>query len=129
MSASLVCWKCGAELTDEPLPLARLAECRRCRAELHVCRMCESYDPRVPEQCIEERAEPPADKVHANFCDYFSPHPQAYAGVDDEAERAARAKLEALFGAGPPPAEEPPSQSDSETERARRELERLFGKR
>ena len=39
----LVCWKCGASLADLTLPLLRLEECRKCGAELHVCKLCEWY--------------------------------------------------------------------------------------
>jgi len=94
----LVCWKCGASLAALSLPLRRLDECPSCRAELHVCRMCVDYDPRVAKQCREPTAEEVRDKTRANFCDYFKPRPGAYVPTDtSEAERA-RAELEKLFG-------------------------------
>jgi hypothetical protein len=55
MTNALICWKCGASLAELPLPLGRLAECLACHAELHVCRMCEFYDPRVTNSCDEPR--------------------------------------------------------------------------
>lgn len=123
-----VCWKCGAPLEDIPLPLSRQAQCRRCAAELHVCRMCTSYDPRVAGQCSEDRAEDVTDKERANFCDYFILRPDAYEPRDERKAREARAQLEALFGLGAPgqdraQGEGPRSKADA----ARAELERLFG--
>ena len=135
MAEELQCWSCGASLSDQPMPLGRLAECTACRAELHVCRQCRHYDPRVAEQCREERADPPLEKTRANFCDYLEPEPRAWQPPRrDPATEQARAELEALFG-GTPPADGKPGgreaessdQPLSEAERARRELERLFG--
>ena len=69
----LRCWKCQATQSDEPLPLSRRAECSRCGADLHVCRQCEFFDPKVSESCREPIAEPVLDKTKANFCGYFVP--------------------------------------------------------
>jgi hypothetical protein len=122
MSEDLVCWRCGRAVEDEPLPLSRRAECKGCRAELHVCRMCVHFDPRIATQCREDRAEDVTDKEHANFCDWFKPRPDAYRPPDEAKADAARAGLEALFGA------DPESGADPEPKNAaREELERLFG--
>lgn len=80
------------------MPLSRLSECLSCRAELHACRMCSFYDPRKPESCAEERADPPQDKQRANFCEYFQPRPQAFQATDDSVAGRANAELEKLFG-------------------------------
>ena len=129
MVKELVCWKCGASLRDLPQPLARLAECEACGAELYVCRMCHSFDPYAAEKCRDERAEPPLDKDRANFCDYFVPRPHAYEPADDAEAQKARAQLEALFGASTDDVDTPSPMTDSsaETEKARQELEKLFG--
>ncbi|MFO7277002.1 MAG: hypothetical protein DIU56_008215 [Pseudomonadota bacterium] len=95
---SLVCWKCGASLAALSLPLRRLDECPSCRAELHVCRMCVDYDPRVAKQCREPTAEEVRDKTRANFCDFFKPRPNAYVPPNTEEVERARAELEKLFG-------------------------------
>jgi hypothetical protein len=113
----LKCWKCGVSLEDYTLPLRRIEECRSCRAELHVCRMCEFHDVSVAKHCRETIADEvkdkeranfcdyfrPADEVkdkeRANFCDYFRPSPSAYRPGDLSAADRARAELEALFGA------------------------------
>jgi hypothetical protein len=94
----LQCWKCGISLSDYTLPLRRLEECRACRAELHVCRLCEFYDTTKARHCREPVAEEVKDKLHANFCDYFRPMPGAHRPEAVGAADRARADLEALFG-------------------------------
>lgn len=98
MDHGLRCWKCGASLADYTLPLRRLEECRACNAELHVCRMCEFYDTTVARHCRETIAEEVKDKLRANFCDYFRPTPSAYRSDGTSAADRAKAELEALFG-------------------------------
>jgi hypothetical protein len=93
----LVCWKCGASLADLTLPLRRLEECRTCRAELHVCKLCEWYSVTVAKQCREPIAEEVKDKERANFCDYFKPRAGAYTQADSSAADRARAELDKLF--------------------------------
>lgn len=85
-------------LVDYTLPLRRVEECRSCRAELHVCRMCEFYDVSVAKHCREPIADEVKDKERANFCDYFRPTPTAYRPGDESAADRARAELDALFG-------------------------------
>lgn len=102
----LVCWKCGASIGDEPLPLSRMAECRACRAQLHACRMCSFFDTRVAKACRETVAEEVQDKTRANFCGYFQPRPDAHA-PGTPARGKARDALDALFG-GKPAGEEKP---------------------
>jgi len=120
VSEPLVCWKCGAAVEKEPLPLSRRAVCRACAAELHVCRMCRFYDPRITGACREERAEEVREKELANFCDWFTPRPDAYTPVDRSRSDAAAAELAALFGDG---AETP---AEAEPDEARKRLEDLF---
>ena len=103
MTIELVCWKCGETLVDIPLPLSRRAECRACGAELHVCKMCEYFDPKIAGSCREDRAEDVREKERANFCDYIKPRPNAYRPRNDTENQIARTKLEALFGDTPSP--------------------------
>jgi hypothetical protein len=77
-----------------------LAVCTKCRAYLHVCRLCISYDPSLTRRCREQDAEEVADKERANFCAYFKPRPGAYRPGGDARTQAARAKLGDLFGVG-----------------------------
>jgi len=98
-SDDLVCWKCGAALDDIPRPLSRYQPCRRCGADLYVCRMCLHHDPRWQNACREERAEPPRSKETANFCDWFKPRPGAFQGGGGDARH--QAALDALFGGAP----------------------------
>ena len=124
---ALVCWKCGASLTELTLPLRRLEECRQCHAELHVCKLCEWYSIGVAKHCREPIAEEVKDKERANFCDYFKPRPDVYTPTNTHAAAKAQAELDALFGRSSPSdaATPPPSAAD----KARAELEELFGKK
>jgi hypothetical protein len=97
-SDMLVCWKCGASIVALTLPIARLDVCKACGAEQHVCKLCEFYDVGKAKHCQEPIAEEVRDKERANFCDYFKPRPHAFSNAPQtEAERA-RAQLDALFG-------------------------------
>lgn len=121
---NLQCWRCGAALDDEPLPLAREARCRGCGADLHVCRICEFYDTRVANHCLEPIAEKVTDKTRANFCGYLKPRPAAYAAADGAATQA-RSNLEGLFGLGTGTTSASPATADA----ARNALDELFGKK
>jgi len=100
MAHDLVCWKCGVSLAELSLPLRRLDECPKCRAELHVCRMCVEYDTRVAKHCREPIAEEVRDKTAANFCDFFKPRPGAYVAPNTAEVNRAKAALDKLFGKG-----------------------------
>jgi hypothetical protein len=63
--------------------------------------MCVYYDPDVPKACTEDDALEVNEKARANFCDYFKPSDAAFAPGEMEAEHAARAQLNSLFGEGP----------------------------
>jgi hypothetical protein len=118
-NVTMVCWKCGNTLAGVPFPLSRRAECPRCHAELHVCKLCQLYDPRIEGKCREERAEEVRDKERANFCDYFKPRPGAFRAADVARSHAAKARVDAMFGAGQAPA--------ATDDPARRALDDLFG--
>ncbi len=100
----LQCWKCGEALHDEPVPFARAAQCPACRADLHVCKLCEFYATGIANDCREPIAERVVNKERANFCGYFKPRPNAWQApaTTDVTRRA----LDALFGgvADTPPA-------------------------
>lgn len=125
------CWKCGAELKELILPLSRREECPACRAELHVCRMCEWYDPRVSDHCREDRAEAVSDATRANFCDYFKLSTETFSEKRHTQQSAAKSALEELFGGSGKESSSANSPVDSEglskEEAARQELAKLFG--
>lgn len=82
--------------------------------------MCAYYEPRVVEQCTEERAEEVRDKERANFCDYFKPQPGAYIIRDTSKAQASKAKLDNLFGA------DSEARDNDDSDSARDALEELF---
>ena len=115
MTAELVCWRCGASLKAQPMPLGRRAECLACGAELHVCRLCRHYDTAKAKQCRERAADEVRDKTRANFCDWFTP---AVGAFKADAAKSAN-PLDTLFGGeGVKAASADP----------RSELDKLFGK-
>lgn len=117
------CWKCGKQLLDEPLPLARLAECPGCRSQLHVCRMCEFFDTGVADACKEPVADRVIDKERANFCGYLRVSSREWVAQDTSMTDQARKDLDALFGAQPDSEATPASAESAELD----ELNRLFG--
>jgi hypothetical protein len=66
----VLCWKCGEknEFADR-VPLR--AECSKCGEDLHVCKCCQFWDPKVYNECREPQAELVPDRERANRCDYF----------------------------------------------------------
>ena len=122
MTLTLTCWKCGVSLAQVPVPFARVAECAECRADLHVCRMCEFFDPGVRRGCKEPVADEVSDRERANFCGYFTPARGLSPGVDNGASQAALAELDSLFGLPSTNAAAP-----SDAGEARRRLDELFG--
>lgn len=124
MSESYVCWKCGASLAQLSLPFTKQDECKACRAPLHVCKLCKFYEIGVAKQCREPIAEEVRDKERANYCDYFEPKLAAYSNRTDQQAAAAQAQLDALFGGK----NAAPSGTPSAADRAKAELEKLFGK-
>jgi hypothetical protein len=124
MNDGLVCWKCGASLEEMLLPLSRQDKCRACNADLHVCRLCRFYNSRVSDHCNEPLAAGQVGDVsRANFCDYFTPRPDAWQAADTQSAASAKNALDALFD-NPTPGEADTSTADSH----RAELDALFGK-
>lgn len=117
----LVCWKCGASLAELPLPLSRLAECPKCRAYQHVCKLCVHFAPGRPKACNEQDAEEVTDKEHANFCGWFEPRDHAFKGDTAQGKAsAAKSALDSLFGSG---GDDTAAKADA----AKSELDKLFG--
>lgn len=117
----LQCWKCGASLAEEPLPLARETRCRGCGADQHVCRLCTFYRTGIANECREPIAERIVNKERANFCGYFAPRLGAFQAAADLTD--SRAALMDLFG-GASSGQSSPDNADA----ARTALEDLFRK-
>ena len=135
--ADIVCWNCGASLADVPRPISRHANCPACFEDLHCCRLCRHYAPRLTGQCEDDRTDPPVHKETANFCDFFRPISSAYRSKTGTKRDAARTRLDALFGkddagaAGEgddPPTTPSKGARGSQEEQARAKLDALFGK-
>lgn len=127
------CWKCGAAIDGEPMPLAREARCRACQVDLHACRLCTFYEPTKAKSCAEPVADEVLNKERANFCGYFAINADAHS-ASTEAE-AARERLEAMFGltgaqepaGGSPDAEALLERRRQDAQAARERLGKLFG--
>ena len=127
MKKSLECWRCGTAVKPDQMPITRLEQCLHCHADLHVCRLCRSWNPRYTSKCSHDHAEPPLDRERANFCQYFRPAAGAFRKAGTLAGETARSDLEALFGKGGEQGSDMAADSTTETERARRALDDLFG--
>jgi hypothetical protein len=129
MMSDLVCWRCGASLKNIPKPLTRLAQCKTCGADLHVCRLCKFYNPTHFEKCDHEMAEPAREVDIANFCRYFRPKPGAYNPQDKSRADDAMAQLKALFGEDETGhSEEAKPATDKAAEDAKAKFDALFKK-
>lgn len=93
MAMTVVCFSCGKTLTF-PEKVGLREECPFCRADVHVCKNCEFYDPKVYNECREPQAERVAEKERSNRCEYF--RPRAGASEQDKAAQL-KAAAEALF--------------------------------
>ena len=97
MSEQLLCWNCGTSIEDVPRPISRHANCSQCFEVLHCCRLCRHYAPGRPDDCDEDRAEPPTNKENANFCEYFKPCSTAFKTGNRIPQSLATEKFDALF--------------------------------
>jgi hypothetical protein len=89
------CWHCGQPFGETDL--SRELRCPGCAKPVHACRNCRFYRPGRNNDCLEPVADHVADKVAANFCDYFQPHEAAYGGETAESADKLRAAAEDLF--------------------------------
>ena len=80
------------------MPLSTYAACASCNTQLHVCRMCRHWNPRLRVGCNETRAEDVSARDSANFCEWFFLNRDAFHSTNKEQEtQSAYAKLDALF--------------------------------
>lgn len=122
-SPEVVCWKCGASISEHPLPLSRNAQCRQCSTDLYVCKLCQFYDTSKAKSCQEPVAEEVRDKERANFCDYLKLRPNAYDTSKEKQQDTAKQRLEALFSDSMKKGDTPKTEQDH-----REALEKLFKK-
>lgn len=92
------CFSCKKELAQVLEPVGRREECPHCRADVHVCKNCQHYDPKAYNECREPQADVVQEKERSNFCDYFAPRKGAL-GAGSEKDKL-RAAAEALFKKG-----------------------------
>lgn len=118
MADDLKCYRCGASLAGLSLPLSRQDECPACSVYLHVCKMCEFYDPDVPKQCREDDAEEVIEKERLNFCEWLKPAYDVFDAARASEEAKAKDTLAGLFGEG---SADEPNEDDQITE-----AEKLF---
>ncbi len=88
------CAHCGKGI-EVGARTGRTETCPFCRADLHCCRNCRFYDPRLSKQCQEPGAELVREKTKANHCDFFT-----FAESSDAKESMnenTRRELDALF--------------------------------
>lgn len=94
MTIQIQCFSCKKELSYSAKVGLR-EECPHCRSDVHVCKNCQFYDPKVYNECRETSAEVVREKERANYCDYFEPRT---GGLSSESTKdALRAAAEALF--------------------------------
>jgi len=99
VTQNIVCWHCGVSVREEPLPLSTYAECRQCRAQLHCCRQCQHYNPRLRADCDEPRAESHCERGKANFCDWFKLRREFVEPGEKAPSVNHQTELNTLFGA------------------------------
>ena len=126
--SGLVCWRCGVSLKDIPRPFTRLAQCKACGADLHVCRLCKFYNPGHFEKCDHDMAEPAREVDVANFCHYFRPRSDAYNPREKSRADDAMTQLKALFGDDEANSEKDSSPESNAGESAKEKFEALFKK-
>lgn len=88
----VICFKCKTKTAFDG-KLGFRAECS-CREDLHVCKNCEFYDPKVYNECRETSADVIREKDRANYCEYFRPGNTQSA---EDNKKALFAAAEALF--------------------------------
>ena len=98
MTQNIVFWHCGVLVSEEPLPLSTYAECRPCRAQLHCCRQCQHYNPRLRADCDEPRAESHSEREKANFCDWFKLRREFVEPGEKAPSADHQTELDTLFG-------------------------------
>ncbi len=90
---SVFCFSCQ-KVNSGLLSIGRKDECQFCGADLHVCKNCDFYDPKVYNDCQESQADVVRERERSNFCDYFKP--KGSGGASSEKDKL-KAAAESLF--------------------------------
>jgi hypothetical protein len=93
------CHFCGTPIQN-PREVYRSSTCTGCGKDLKICLNCRFYSPGAHGDCAETIDEPVRDKDRANFCTFFAVRDSSRSGSDAEASRAAKRKIDKLFGDG-----------------------------
>jgi hypothetical protein len=91
-----ICFFCKKEIDIED-KVGRAESCPFCRSDLHCCLNCRFYDEKAYNQCREPQAERVVEKDKANFCEYFSFRDASHLFSQEDEQRKAKEKLDALF--------------------------------
>ncbi len=90
---SVFCFSCK-KINAGLLAIGRKDECQFCKADLHVCKNCDLYDPKVYNECEEPQADVQRDRERSNFCDYYRPKGSGH--LESEKDKL-KAAADALF--------------------------------
>ena len=91
----LKCFSCHKDL-EYPEKVGFRAECSHCGEDVHCCRNCRFYDPKVYNECKETSAEVVREKHRANYCEFFQPT-ESVTGSAGTAKDDLLKQAEALF--------------------------------
>jgi hypothetical protein len=92
----VVCFQCHTELIFIDTVGFR-EECTKCGSDVHVCKNCEHYDPKVYNECKETSADKVRDRDRANYCEYFRARGSASTSAAGKAKNDLLSAAEALF--------------------------------
>lgn len=107
------CFKCGTEWVSEARRPGFKEICESCTAYLHCCKNCRFHDRSAHNECRVGTTEWVADRARANYCEEFE-----FVGEEDRAKSGsdpdrARRDMEGLFGGELEDSDEaPPSEFD-----------------
>lgn len=90
----LKCFSCAKELIFAAKPGFR-ADCPHCHSDVHVCKNCQHYDPKVYNECKETQADRIVEKERANYCEFYNPRAKSESIIDEKTKL--RAAADALF--------------------------------
>lgn len=67
----ILCFCCQKELQFSDRKIGFREECPSCRADVHACKNCLFWDPKVYNECKETAADVVREKDRANYCEFF----------------------------------------------------------